>query len=125
MDDTHPRLRFAEFRMDRLPSGRCRATVVLTQGEQTRYHAECEGLSSPAGELRCAAQACTSALTQAVKAIRAFDTNVVIVALSTHGEGMPRRVVGSVLTEEDTARAAALAVLNATNRLLSNRLFIP
>jgi hypothetical protein len=136
MDDTHPRLRFAEFRMDRLPSGRCRATVVLTQGEQTRYHAECEGLSSPAGELRCAAQACTSALTQAVqgtinfeflgvKAIRAFDTNVVIVALSTHGEGMPRRVVGSVLTEEDTARAAALAVLNATNRLLGNRLFIP
>ena len=31
-----------------------------------------------------------------------------------------RRIVGSVLTEKDLARAAALAVMNATNRLMGN-----
>jgi len=121
MTDTHPRLRFAEFRMERLPSGRCNAGVVLTGPAGARY----EG----------AAQACISALTQSVegelsfeclgvKAIRAFDATVVIVSLATRGEGAPKRVVGSVLTEEEPTRAAALAVLNATNRLLGNRYFV-
>ena len=135
MPDTHPRLKFAEFRLERLPSGRCSAEVVLTGPGGTRFAGAAEGLSSQAGELRCAAQACISALTQSVqgalsfeflgvKAIRAFDATVVIVSLSTRGEGVPRRVVGSVLTEEDATRAAALAVLNATNRLLGNRYFV-
>ena len=60
-----------------------------------------------------------------VKAVRAFDATVVIVSLAaTGGEGTDQRVVGSVLTETDPARAAALAVLNATNRILGNRLFM-
>ena len=40
------------------------------------------------------------------------------------GPGSGHRVVGSYLTETDTARGAALAVLNATNRILGNRLFM-
>jgi predicted RNase H-like nuclease (RuvC/YqgF family) len=60
-----------------------------------------------------------------VKAVRAFDATVVIVSLATHGgESSDQRVVGSVLTEVDPGRAAALAVLNATNRILGNRLFM-
>jgi hypothetical protein len=129
------RLRFAEFVLDRLPNGRCRAKVGLTWRDSEAFVGESEGLASQAGELRCAAQACVSALGQAVqggmtfellgvKAVRAFDATVVIVSLSTNGEGTDQRVVGSVLTEEDAARAAALAVLNATNRLLGNRLFM-
>jgi hypothetical protein len=115
------RLRFAEFVLDRLPNGRCRA----------------KGLASQAGELRCAAEACVKALGQAVaqsglrfellgvKAVRAFDATVVIVSLATTGgDSSDQRVVGSVLTETDPARAAALAVLNATNRILGNRLFL-
>jgi hypothetical protein len=135
MPDTHPRLRFAEFRMERLPSGRCNAAVVLTGPAGARYEGEAQGLASQAGELRCAAQACISALTQSVegelsfeclgvKAVRAFDAIVVIVSLATRGEGVPKRVVGSVLTEEDATRAAALAVLNATNRLLGNHYYV-
>lgn len=135
MPDTHPRLRFAEFRLERLPSGRCNAAVVLTGVGGARYEGEAQGLASQAGELRCAAQACITALTQAVqgelsfevlgvKAIRAFDATVVIVSLATRGEGVPKRVVGSVLTEDDASRAAALAVLNATNRLLGNRYLV-
>lgn len=131
------RLRFAEFVLDRLPSGRCRARVGLTWRDSEAYYGENEGLSSQAGELRCAALACVEALGQAVaqsglgfelvgvKAVRAFDATVVIVSLATTGgEGSGQRMVGSVLTESDPARAAALAVLNATNRILGNRLFM-
>jgi hypothetical protein len=59
-----------------------------------------------------------------VKAVRAFDATVVIVSLAVNGEGNGQRVVGSYLTEQDSARGAALAVLNATNRILGNRLFM-
>jgi hypothetical protein len=128
------RLRFAEFVLDRLPNGRCRAKVGLTWRDSEAFTGESEGLASQAGELRCAAQACVHALAQAVpggmvfellgvKAVRAFDATVVIVSLSTNAEG-DQRIVGSVLTELDPARAAALAVLNATNRILGNRLFM-
>ncbi|HEY3013145.1 MAG TPA: hypothetical protein VGJ36_10380 [Gemmatimonadales bacterium] len=129
------RLRFAEFTLDRLPNGRCRARVGLTWRDSEQFTGEGEGLASQAGELRCSAQACVVALGQAVqggmsfellgvKAVRAFDATVVIVSLAVHGEGNGHRVVGSYLTENDTARGAALAVLNATNRTLGNRLFM-
>jgi len=129
------RLRFAEFTLERLPNGRCRARVGLTWKESEQFSGESEGLASQAGELRCAAQACVAALMQAVeggmgfellgvKAVRAFDATVVIVSLACQGEGSGHRVVGSYLTENDAARGAALAVLNATNRILGNRLFM-
>ncbi len=125
------RLRFTEFTMDRLPTGRCKARVVLSWQGEERFEGVCEGLTSPEGELRCSAQACVTALTEAaegkikfdllgVKAVRAFDSIVVIVSLATHGDDSRRRIVGSVLTEKDVARAAALAVMNATNRLMGN-----
>lgn len=129
------RLKFAEFILDKLPTGRCKARVVLTWQGEERYVGEAEGLTSPAGELRCSAQACVTALTEAVegkikfdllgvKAVRAFDATVVIVSLATHGAEIRQRIVGSVLTEEDVSRAAALAVLNATNRLMGNLIFM-
>ncbi|MEZ0334627.1 MAG: hypothetical protein ACAI18_11505 [Gemmatimonadales bacterium] len=129
------RLRFAEFTLDRLPNGRCRARVGLTWKESEQFTGESEGLGSQAGELRTAAEACVRALTDAVqgamgfellgvKAVRAFDATVVIVSLAVQGEGSGHRVVGSYLTETDAARGAALAVLNATNRILGNRLFM-
>ncbi|MBA3659486.1 MAG: hypothetical protein H0W67_07805 [Gemmatimonadales bacterium] len=129
------RLRFAEFTMERLPNGRCRALVGLTWRESEQFSGDAEGLSSEAGELRCAAQACVKALGQAtqgsigfellgVKAVRAFDATVVIVSLAVSGEGGGQRVVGSYLSETDTARGAALAVLHATNRILGNKLFM-
>jgi len=129
------RLRFAEFTLDRLPNGRCRARVGLTWKESEQFTGESEGLGSQAGELRTAAEACVRALTDAVqgamgfellgvKAVRAFDATVVIVSMAVQGEGAGHRVVGSYLTENDAARGAALAVLNATNRILGNRLFM-
>jgi hypothetical protein len=129
------RLRFAEFTLDRLPNGRCRARVGLTWRDSEQFTGEGEGLASQAGELRCSAQAAVVALGQAVqgglsfellgvKAVRAFDATVVIVSLAVHGDGTTSRVVGSYLTDADIARGSALAVLNATNRILGNRLFM-
>ena len=61
------RLRFAEFTLDRLPNGRCRARVGLTWKDSEQFTGEGEGLASQAGELRCSAQACVIALGQAVQ----------------------------------------------------------
>ena len=55
---------------------------------------------------------------------RVWAALLVSLSLAVHGEGNDQRVVGSYLTENDTARGAALAVLNATNRILGNRLFM-
>ncbi|MGH7529528.1 MAG: hypothetical protein ACREMN_04020 [Gemmatimonadales bacterium] len=126
------RLRFQEFGFQRLANGRCRAKVVLSWSDGRRFEGSSDGVASQAGELRCSAVAAVQALEQAVqprlsfellgvKAVRAFDATVVIVSLSARATE-PTRLVGSYLTETDPPRGAALAVLNATNRLLGNYL---
>ncbi|HSR15387.1 MAG TPA: hypothetical protein VLL51_06520 [Gemmatimonadales bacterium] len=86
-------------------------------------------MASPSGELRCAVQACLQALAQGVpdaafeilgvKSIRAFDANVVIVSLATRGLPGDPRLVGSYLAGENLPRGAALATLNAVNRVIT------
>ena len=125
------RLRFQVFALDRLSDGRCRARVQLSWIDGREFTGEHEELPSQAGELRCSALAAVQALERAVrdgvqlellgvKAVRAFDATVVIVSLSVRSDGHAWRMVGSYLTETDPPRAAALAVLNATNRVLGN-----
>lgn len=129
---TDERLRFHEFGFQRLADGRCRAKVVLTWWDGRRFEGNSEGVSSQTGELRCCAVAAVQALEQAVqprltlelvgvKSVRAFDATVLIVSLLAKAE-QTIRLVGSCLTETDPQRGAALAVLNATNRLLGNYL---
>ena len=128
------RLRFQEFSFERLPNGRCRARVVLSWVDGRQFIGESEGVVSQAGELRCSASATVRALERVaqpkvgfeilgVKAVRAFDATVVIVSLAARMDETLSRLVGSYLTEKDPARGAALAVLNATNRLLGNYVF--
>lgn len=125
------RLRFEDFGFQRLPNGRCRAKVVLTWADGRRFEGGSDGVTSQTGELRCCAAAAVHALARAVeptlafellgvKAVRAFDATVVIVSLSARAPDGATRLVGSALTETDPPRGAALAVLNATNRLLGN-----
>ncbi|MDH3495736.1 MAG: hypothetical protein OER21_03165 [Gemmatimonadota bacterium] len=125
------RLRFVGFSFDRLPSGRCRAEVTLELGPGERWVGTAEGVASDTGELRCAAEATLRAIEQSVrqrvafellgvKAVRAFDTIVLIVSVVSKGDDTTHRLVGSFLANHDTARGAAVAVLNATNRLLGN-----
>jgi hypothetical protein len=128
---TPDRLRFTAFTFERLPNGRCRAEVRYEWEPGRTFQGQADGLASEAGELRCAAQAALIALEAAVdrritfdllgvKAVRAFDSIVVLVSVSAHMEGASHRLVGSFLTEEQTPRSAALAVLHATNRVLGN-----
>ncbi len=125
------RLRFEDFTFQRLATGRCQARVVLSWSDGRQFVGESEGVISQAGELRCSASAAVRALERVsqpklgfevlgVKAVRAFDATVVIVSLSAKTGASTSRLVGSYLTETDPARGAALAVLNATNRLLGN-----
>ena len=128
---TAERLRFQDFTFQRLPNGRCRAKVVLGRTGADSFTGEADGVTSPAGELRCSAEAAVQALGEAVeseivfellgvKAVRAFDATVVIVSLSARQASKATRLVGTYLTETDPPRGAALAVLNATNRILGN-----
>lgn len=125
------RLRFREFEFQRLASGRCRAKVVLSWADGRQFQGESDGVISQAGELRCCAEATVRALERVVqpklgfellgvKAVRAFDAVVVIVSLSARQESRASRLVGAYLAESDVPRGAALAVLNATNRILGN-----
>lgn len=125
------RLRFVDFELRRLQNGRCRARVVLEWDAEEQFIGSAEELGSQAGELRCAAQAALAAIERAmeaqvnfallgVKAVRAFDATVVIVSLTSREQERTSRLVGSCITDDLSARGAALAVLNATNRVLGN-----
>jgi hypothetical protein len=125
------RLRFSAFRFVRTPSGVCTAEVELEWVDGVKVLGRASGQSSPMGDLRVAAEASLKALESfaggalefelaGIKALRAFDANIVIVALGLKkGEG-PQRLLGAYLAESDPVRAAVVAVLNATNRLLGN-----
>ena len=54
----------------------------------------------------------------AVKHIRAFDSNLAIVSITHKQDGATYPLVGCYLAKEDVCRGAAIAVLNATNRVL-------
>ena len=124
------RIRFKDFVLEELPNDHCSVRVVLARRSGEEFVGEAEGENSPQAQLRTAAQATARALETAtdgqvgltvlsVKALEALETILVFVSLSGRLEHGSQRLVGSVLTRENPPRAAALAVLNATNRLLS------
>jgi hypothetical protein len=129
--DGLPRLRFVACRMERAAAAMTRVTVELdgpVMGQ--RINTKAEGSTCVGGDMRLAAQAMLDALMHAtkgvlrfelvgVKPIRAFDTNVVVAAVMVHGDGMSRRLVGTAIVDEDAITGAALAALNATNRVVS------
>ena len=94
------------------------------------FRGEAEGESGGPIEMRLVALATLRAIEDiladrltftlvGVKAMRAFDADVVVVLLRAPGSS---QLVGTALASHETTRAAALAVLNATNRLLGNYL---
>jgi hypothetical protein len=56
-----------------------------------------------------------------IKGFRAFDAEVVVAVLRG-GTTDGRTLIGAALATENLHRSAALAVLNATNRILGNYL---
>jgi hypothetical protein len=124
------RLRFADFAFTRSPSGQCSAEVRL-EWDNCMYVGTAIGQSSPLGDFRVSAEAALRALEDftkdamhfellGIKHVRAFDSNLLIVSVSLREESQLTRLVGCYLAETDTRRGAAMAVLNATNRVLGN-----
>ncbi|MEX2179408.1 MAG: hypothetical protein WD801_11905 [Gemmatimonadaceae bacterium] len=125
------RLSFGSFTFTRSPAGRCAVQVEL-EYDGKRYVGRQEGQSSPIGDLRLGAEAALQAVEafaqgglglelMGVKLVRAFDSNVIIVSCTQRSAG-GTRLVGCYLADRDSVRGAALAVLNATNRVLGNYL---
>lgn len=125
------RLRFANFSFQRTPSGRCHAEVELEWLDGERITGKADGVGSTVGDLRLAADAALRALEMfskdalafelvGVKTMRAFDANIVIVSVIVLRGGGPRRLLGCHLAEDDALRAAVVATLHATNRILGN-----
>lgn len=124
------RLRFANFSFTRTPAGQCNAEVSL-EWDGEMFVGRALGQSSPLGDFRVAAEAALHALMTfakgsihfellGIKQLRAFDENVIIVSISMRESGKLTRLVGCYLADADTRRGAAVAVLNATNRVLGN-----
>jgi len=125
------RLSFGAFNCTRSAAGRCTVQVTLEYSGK-RFIGKAEGQSSPVGDLRLGAEAAMQAVEafahgtlglelMGVKLVRAFDANIVIVS-ATQRVARGTKLVGCFLAGEDTVRGAALAVLNATNRVLGNYL---
>ena len=121
------RVRFTRFDLTRTKSGQTTAEVTLEM-EGKKHIGQSTGPSSPLGDLRISAEACLRALIafsggmefelMAVKHIRAFDSNLAIVSITHRQDGSTYPLVGCYLAKDDVCRGAAIAVLNATNRVL-------
>lgn len=125
------RVRFLEMKFERPRAGVGIATAVL-EWEGERVEGTAQGEGGPAGELRSCAQATIRALETVVdgriafellgiKSTRIFDQDLISVILRSE-QASDRRLVGVSFILQETHRAAALAVLNATNRLIGNYL---
>jgi hypothetical protein len=125
------RLKFTDFKFRRTPGGKCSAEVELEWIDGIRVRGTSAGQSSATVDLRVAADAALRAIETfsdnslefelvGVKSVRAFDATVVIVSVTVKKGDGPRKLLGACLAEDDPVRGAAVAVLNATNRVLGN-----
>jgi hypothetical protein len=123
------RLKLVAFTFTRSPAGQSLVQVEL-EFEGKRFVGRSQGSSSPLADLRIGADAALQALRGfaadglgleliGVKLVHAFDTNVAIVSITRRAvKAAP--LVGCCLADREPVRAAALSVLNATNRLIEN-----
>ena len=124
------RVRFVSSNVEAPRIGRVVARVELEWAGQ-EHAGEVEGESGFAVELRSVALATLAALDEVIggrvkfqlvgiKPFRAFDADVVVTVLKSDAGG--KSLIGAALAADDAYRAAAYAVLNATNRVLGNYL---
>jgi hypothetical protein len=133
-DPRRERLRLDGFELLQFPDGRCKAQVRTEWIGGHVYMGEAEGSRTPEGELRASARATLLAAQAAtrgqlefqlrgVKALRVFDEWMVVVSVRTDWEDLPTRLLGVCpCGDDDTARGAVMAVLDATNRILQRYL---
>ncbi len=134
MAEVAERVVFSSFEFKHFPNGMCQAEVELECRSGEKVVGTASGSGSSVGSMRAAAMASVAALERAVpagpkwellgvKSTIAFDSTIVIVSIAARTEDGPIRLVGSYVTDDDRERAAAVAVLNATNRYLEKDMF--
>lgn len=128
------RLSFEDFELSRFPNGMSRVSVRMEWTRGRSFSGESDGNQTLEGEVRAAAQAALSAAEGATngeidlelrgaKAMKVFDSWVVVVMVKAWAEGGPLKLLGAYpCPGEDTPRGAVMAVLDATNRLLQRHL---
>ena len=129
------RVRLSNFSFTRTPNGQCAAVVEVEWLDGVHVAGRSSGQSSPTYDMRISAEATLQALENfakqlggdmfnfellGVKALRAFDANVVIVSVAFRRPDGQVRLLGCHLAEEDPLRSTVIAILNATNRVVGN-----
>ena len=124
------RLRFVDLEVHPHPDGHGEVVVRMEwHGEELR--GEASGLVTREGDIRMGAMASLETIRQiagevveadlrGVKAVRAFDAWVVIASVRARSQGEEFRLLGAKACqdEDELPRGAAIAVLDALNRLL-------
>jgi hypothetical protein len=121
------RVRFLGVERTQRRDGRVEVRVRLAW-KGIPFEGEAVGEASAPIEQRTAATAALKAIEASVgepvgyrligvKQLRAFDQDITVVSLFRGGDA-PQRLVGAVLTAEEPLQCAAIAVLNALNRIL-------
>lgn len=125
------RLRLVSCRLERAAGATSRVTAEFLEPITGRpIICRQEGATCVGGDLRLAALATLDAVANAidgelklelvgVKPLRAFDTNLMVVALLLHQDGQTTRVVGTAIAEDDPLDGVARATLHAVNRLIA------
>lgn len=127
------RLRVARIDHRRAADGSGAVEVHLELGDRT-WTGSASGLLTREGDLRMGAEATLAAVTEStagefapslggIKAIRAFDSWLVIVSIESEVEEGRLRLLGAEAAEgSDLVRASVLSVLDALNRVLERYL---
>jgi hypothetical protein len=123
-------IRFVDARVDELSDESCKATVELEHRGVGTFTATARGPAEPLDQLRAIARATSDALTDAVdpngarvrvvnvQLMESLTKTVVMVTLAVSRGAESQTLLGICDAKDDPIRAAALAVLSATNRFL-------
>jgi hypothetical protein len=135
MSQPHPppqqRTRLQAVEVERRRDGTCEVRVVLLRPNGERSTGEAAAHDLPVGRMRAGAGAALEAIKRVldpattlqlrgVKAVKAFDEQVVVVAVRTNSPRGRHDLIGAVRAPEgDLTRGGSLAVLDALNRFIA------
>ena len=129
-DIEHRFIRFIRAQIEDLPDQSCEATVEIEQRGGGVFTTSARGPCAPQDRIRAVARATSDALSEAFDAqgarvrvvnaqlVESLTKTAVLVTLAVSRGPDHQTLLGICDATDDVARAAALAVLNATNRYL-------
>lgn len=132
MPNGAPRVtRFVRAQIDVIPDDQCQALVQVERPGSGVFTGTAQGGSTQGDQLRAIARATADALSEVFEAegakvrvrgvqlVEVFAQTVALVSLAASKGARTQSLLGVCDSGGDPARAAALAVLNATNRFLA------